>query len=502
LIVEGALLAVPSAAAGAMLSSWALRAFSAFVPEEYLERGASSLVLDARVLMFVVALSGAATVFLSLAPLFFAQRIDLNLMLGEGGRTAGASPRHVRTRNALLVAQMTVTLVLLVGAGLFVSSFVRLTCMPLGFDPHDRIAMRITLSGSRYAGDAPVREFAARLLDRARATPGVRDAAVDSSSPLGSGNSLRFVVVDRPRPPEGHEPSAILRAVSADYFRTLGIRLVSGRAFVDADAPGAPRVAIVNQHLARRLFPGVNPIGQRLELLAGQGAAWMRRPGIVQIVGVADNVKDVGMNEVDFNDLYLPFPQAPVPALELVAGTSIPAATVSGTLRAAAAGVDPNLPVMALTTFTERLDDAVKGDRFNLILIASFAVVAILLAAVGIHGAMACAVQERRREFGVRLALGAQPGAIIRASLRESARFGVIGGALGLTAALVLARLLGSALYLVEREHEGVLYGVTTTDPVALAAAAIAVVVVATISGVIPARQATKVDPLIALRSE
>src|SRR5262245_8784603 len=225
LIVEGALLAIPSAAAGAMLSSWALRAFSVWIPEDYLERGASSLVLDARVLAFVVLLSGAATILLSLAPLLFARRIDLNLMLGEGGRTAGASPRHVRLRNALLVGQMTVTLVLLVGAGLFVSSFVRLTRMPLGFDPHDRIALRITLSGSPYGDDASVREFAARLLDRVRATPGVHDAAVDSSSPLGSGPSLRFVVSGRQRPPEGSEPSAIARAVSTDYFRTLGLRL-------------------------------------------------------------------------------------------------------------------------------------------------------------------------------------------------------------------------------------------------------------------------------------
>ena len=501
LIVEGALLAMPSAAAGAVLSSWALRAVTVWLPENYLERGAASLVVDARVLAFVVVLSGAATILLSLAPLVFAQRIDLNLMLGEGGRTAGASPRHVRMRNALLVAQMTVTLVLLVGAGLFVSSFVRLTRMPLGFDPHDRLALQITLSGARYGDDASVRQFAAQLLDRARATPGVRDAAVDSSSPLGSGHSTRFVIDGRRRPPEGSEPSAILRSVGSDYFRTLGIRLVSGRAFTDADAPGAPPVAIVNQHLARRLFAGEDPIGQRLALLGGQGAAWTRRTGIVQIVGVADNAKDVGMNEVDFNDLYLPFLQAPVPALELVVATSIPAANVGATLRAAAAAIDPSLPVNGITSLTARVDDAVKGDRFNLILIASFAMVAILLAVVGIHGAMACAVQERQREFGVRLALGAQPGAIIRASLWESARFGVTGGALGLAAALILARLLGSALYLVEREHEGLLYGVTTTDPVALASAALAIVLVATMSGVIPARQATKVDPVIALRS-
>src|SRR5262245_66621379 len=244
---------------------------------------------------------------------------------------------------------MTVTLVLLFGAGLFVSSFVRLTRMHLGFDPHDRIALRITLSGSPYGDDASVREFAARLLDRVRATPGVHDAAVDSSSPLGSGPSLRFVVSGRQRPPEGSEPSAIARAVSTDYFRTLGIRLVSGRAFTDADAAGAPRVAVINQHLARRLFAGANPIGERLELFAGQGAAWPRRPGIVHIGGFADNAKDVGMNEVDFNDLYLPFLQAPAPALELVVSTSIPAANVSGTLQTAAGGIDPELPVTALT---------------------------------------------------------------------------------------------------------------------------------------------------------
>jgi predicted permease len=434
--------------------------------------------------------------------LIFARRIDLNVMLAQGGRTAGRSPRQRRTRSALLVGQVTITVVLLVGAALFVLSFSRLIHAPLGFDPADRVALRVTLAGSRYADDAAVVRFADRLLEEGRAIPGVRDAAVASSSPLASGPSARFVVMDRERPARGDEPSALMRSVSPVYFRTLGTRVVEGREFSAADVPGAPRVAIVNETLAQRLFPGASPIGQRLELLPGARAAWTRRPGPLVIVGVTENVKNVGLNEVEFNGLYLPFAQAPAPSLELLAAAGTALSGLSEPLRAAVARVDTALPVTRITTLTDRVDSALQDDRFNLILIAFFAVAAVLLAAVGIYGAMACGVQERTREFGVRLALGARPAAIVRAALWEAARLGIAGGLCGVAATLIVARLLGNALYLVPGEHNGLLYGVTTTDPLAIGAAVAIVIVVATMSGLVPARQATRVSPLVALRTE
>ena len=501
LLVEGALLAVPGAVFGAIAAVWVIGAFTPYIPEYYLGRG-GHIALDGRVAAFVLAVSMVTTVLLALAPMFFARRIDLNVMLAQGGRTAGRSPRQRRTRTALLVGQVTMTVVLLAGAGLFVLSFTRLLQAPLGFDPENRVALRVTLAGSRHAGDAAVVRFAERLLEEGRSTAGVRDATVASSSPLNSGPSVRFVVMDRERPAPGDEPSALVRAISPDYFRTLGTRVLEGREFSATDLPGAPRVAVVNETLARRLSPGVSPLGQRLELLPGARAAWSRRPGAVVIVGVTENVKNVGLNEVAFNGLYLPFAQAPAASMELIVTAGIDLSGMIDPLRTAVARVDPALPVTRIASLTDRVDGALHEDRFNLLLIAFFACAAVVLAAVGIYGALACGVQERTREFGVRLALGARPKTIVRAALWEAARLGMAGGVLGVGATLIIARLLGDALYLVPGEHTGLLYGVKTTDPLALGAALTLAIVVATVSGLMPARHATRVDPLVALRAE
>jgi putative ABC transport system permease protein len=482
---------------------WILGVFATRLPVGFLERG-GQFHLDARVTAFVLAVFGGTTVLLALTPLFFARRIDLNVMLGQGGRTAGRSPRQRRTRTVLLVGQVTATIVLLAGAGLFLTSFASLSHTPLGFTPQDRLALRITLSGPRYASDAAVVEFSNRLLEEARTTAGVREAAVGSGSPLDSRNApaVQVAVPDRPRAARGQDLPAIIRTVSPAYFRALGIRQVVGREFTVTDGAGAPRVAIVNELLARRLFPGENAVARQLEVLPRVRTDWTNRPGTVTIVGVVANVRNVGVNEIDFNNLYLPFAQAPAPSVELVVSTAIPPARVSDALRSAAARVDPALPVTGITTLTQRVEDALQGDRFNLLVIGFFAGMALLLAAVGIYGAMACAVQERTREFGVRLALGAMPHAILGAALLESARVGVAGSVLGAAIALGLAKLLGSALYLVPGEHGGLLYGVKTTDPIILGAAFVTMIAVATLSGVGPARHATRIDPLVALRNE
>jgi len=234
----------------------------------------------------------------------------------------------------------------------------------------------------------------------------------------------------------------------------------------------------------------------------GARTPWTRRPGVVLVVGVVPNSKDVGLNEIEFGNLYLPFAQAPAPGLEILAKTTATTGPIVDAIRRVVADVDPVLPVTRVQTLEARLTTALQGDRFNLWLIGSFAAIGILLATVGIYGAMACAVRERTREFGVRLALGQPPGALVRATLWQSARLGLIGTAFGLVLVLVLARMLGSALYLVRGEHNGILYGVSTTDPMAIAAGALALISIATLAGVLPAREATRVDPLIALRQE
>ena len=426
------------------------------------------------------------------------------MTLGHGGRTAGASPRQRRVRTMLMVGQVTVTLILLIAAGLFTSSFVRLTRVPLGFDPADRLSLRVELPPARYGDDAAMRAFADRLIDRVRAAPGVREAAFGSGSPLDDrgGIAVQVVVPERPRPKPGDEPTAVIRNASPGYFRTLSIPLLAGREFTDGDVTGAPRVAVVNELLVRRLFPGENPIGRQLEVVPRRRTGWTARPGLVTIVGVAGNVKNFGLNEVEFNNLYLPFAQAPSSTVEVIVRTAAAPARAVDAMRRAAAGVDPALPVRSLSALTDRAEAALKGDRFNLALVGFLAAVAVLLAGVGIYGSIACSIQERLREFGVRLALGATPGAIFSAAIREAARVGVAGTLLGVGVALAIARAIGNALYLVPQQHGGLLYGVKTTDPVALGAACAGVILVATLSGLGPARHATRVDPMITLRED
>ena len=499
LVVEGALLAIPAGALGLLLAGWAVRAVTTALPESLLQHG-TRIPVDTRAAAFAVVVTMATTVVFALAPIAFARRINLSGALGQGERS-GQSAAAGRARLALVTVQIALTMMLLFGAGIFVKSFAALTHVPLGFDPASAISLRVSLSGPRYSSEGAIRDYAQQLLEGARAVPGVQQAAIGTSSPLGSGPLIRSVARDLPRPAAGNEPRAILRAVDAGYFRTLGIRLVHGREFTPEDTAAAPRVAIVNEALARQIFGDASPLGRALEFVARSGR-WASQVDSAVIVGVASNVKEVGLNEVEFGDVYLPFAQLPSPSIELVARTGVPPLGVADALRQRAARVDPAMPVTSLTTFDTRVIRALQGDRFNLILIGSFAGLALLLAAIGIYGAVAYHVQARTREFGVRLALGARPARLVAAALWQSARLGLVGAALGLTGTLALAVPLGNALYLVPGDHEGLLYGVSTTDPAMLALAGLGIVLMALAAGAFPARRVARVDPVLALRQQ
>lgn len=500
LLVEGSLLALPAAAIGLVLANWALKAVSTWLPPSYVDRG-GQFELDGRVLVFAMAAAGLTAIVFGLAPAFVATRRDLSAMLAQAGRTITGSPAERRARHGLVIAEVTMALVLLFGAGLFLNSFVRLTRLPLGFDPQDRLTMRIAIAGARYTDPRQIVRFSERLVEQVRAVPGVREATVGSTVPLESDAGVRFVLADRPQPAAGEEPRGLLRAIGPDYLRTLGIRLVAGRDFTGEDVDGAPRVALINEHLARRFFAGESPVGKELVVLRRGGSLWVKG-GSAQIVGVVSNIKDVGMNEVDFNDIYLPFAQSPAPSIQLIVSTGVPAEGVVDSVRRAVLASDPNLPVTGITTMAQRVDNALRSDRFHLLVIGAFASLAIVLASIGIFGAMAYAIEQRTREFGIRLALGADRNGILALALGQSARLGLAGTALGLGLSLALARLLGDALYLVQGKHDGLIYGVSTTDPLTLMCACAGLVGVAALAGLIPARRATRVDPIVALRCE
>jgi predicted permease len=502
LLVEGAMIALPAGALGVLVATWAVGAIGARLPADVLQRGAD-IPVDWRAAGFAFGVSVLTALLVGLAPLAATRRQNLNLsaVLGAAGR-AGRSRSEGRARVALLTVQLALTTVLIAGAAVFVKSFVALTHVPLGFEPANLVALRAPLGGPRYATDAQIRDYAGRLLAAARATPGVQTAALSSSSPLGSGPLVFFADRDRPRPVEGAEPRAILRAATPGYFLATGIPIRRGREFTASDVAGAPRVAIVNEHLAGELAGGGDPVGRSIELLPGARAAWTRRPGALTIIGVAGNVKEVSLNEVSFSGIYVPLDQMPPASLEIIARTSVPPAAVSGSLRQAAAAVDPAVPVSAITTFDDRVDRALHRDRFNLELVATFAAIGVLLASLGIYGTVAYAVQTRTRELGVRMALGARPAGLMSSAVWQACRVGLAGGAAGILATLALARAIGDALYLVPGAHLGMLYGVTITDPFMLALAFAGITVVAALAALAPARRIARLDPVRVLRNE
>jgi putative ABC transport system permease protein len=371
----------------------------------------------------------------------------------------------------------------------------------VGFDPRDRLSVTVPLIGARYEDPRAVVELSRRLLDEARSVPGVLTASVASSVPLASGPSIDFTPGDRPLPAAGEEPRAIVRAVTPEFFRTFGIRQLSGRDFTSSDVEGSPRVALINETLARRFFADRDPIGREILILPGARGPWVKR-GRVQIVGVVANIKDVGVHEVDFNNIYLPFAQSPPNGVQLGISAAVPPSTIADSVRQAVVAADPELAVLGIATMTERVSDALRSNRFNLFLIGTFAAVALVLAAVGIYGVMSYSIQQRTPEFGLRLALGASKAGILALALGQSLRLGLAGAVFGLALAVVIARVLGNALYLVQGEHEGLIYGVTTTDPLTLAGAAIAIAAMAVLAGLTPARRAMSVDPIVALRYE
>jgi predicted permease len=497
LVVEAALIAVPGCALGLWLAAQAVGAVGPWIPQDLLVRG-RHIIVDYRATAVCLAVIGITMAGLALAPLGVARRADAASAMAGGGRSSGL-PSAGRTRERL-IAQMALTVVLLAIGALFVRSFAAESRIPLGFDPADGWSMNVSLSDARYRDAALVRQFAEGLIERTRAIPGVRAAAVASSSPLYSGWLVLSSESGVPLPPGQAGTHTVYRAVSPDYFRAIATPITRGRGFLGADLAGAPDVAVVNEEFVQRVFHGANPIGRQVEL---NGARTLQVPsGIVTVVGVAANIKEVGLNEANIPDIYVPFAQRTATSVELIVRGNGASDSMPALLRAAAGKTDPAVPVSHISTIDQRVTVALQRDRFNLLLAAGFSVVALFIAAIGIYGAMAYAAVARAREFGVRLALGASPAALLRRALWHAARFGVIGAALGLVGAFGAATWIGDALYLVPGQHNGLLYNVRTTDPIALGAAAAGVVVIALLSGAIPARRLARIDPAKTLRAE
>jgi putative ABC transport system permease protein len=478
LLTESALLALLGGAAGLLLAVWAVEALQAAAGR--LVPRLDEVRIDGVVVLFSLALSVATGLLFGLAPALRLSGGSLSATLRDGTRSAG-SGRLARFRNGLVLGEVALAVVLLVGAGLLLQSFARLTRVDLGFRPEGVLTYGVVLPSAAYGEDPQLLAVYERILERTRAVPGVRDAALASDLPMGGASYLAFDIEGRTPVPEAQEDLQPF-AVTPGWFRTLGIPLRRGRLLEPRDAAGAPFVAVVNEELARRYFPGTDPIGRRISL---DGTRWLT------IVGVVGDVAQEGVTAAPYPQLYqalAQFPRRTVAAAIRAEGEPM---ALAGATRRALAAAAPGVPPRDVRTLEERAGDTIAMPRVSAVVLALFAAVALALAAIGLYGVLAYTVVQRHREIGIRLALGAAGGEVLRLILWQGMRPALAGIAVGLLGALAATRLMRSLLY-----------GVGATDPLTFAAVPLFLCTVALAAIWIPARRAAHVDPMIALREE
>ncbi len=489
MLTESLVLAMAGGTVGLLLAVWSLEGLRGILPAQFSELpGIDQLSLDARVLAAAFVVSLVTGLAFGLAPALVAsdERVGATLNEGARGTSGGAGGR--RLRSALVVAELALSLVLLVGAGLLMASFWNLTEVSPGFRPDHLVTMRVTLPASRYAEPARAVAFYQGVFDRLRTMPGVERVAVSSAPPFtGLDGRLNLEVEDRtiesPFPVRAHP-----RVVSSDYFQAMGIPLVRGRVFTDRDTADATTVAIINQSAVKRFWPGMNPIGERISV--GDPARWR------EIVGVVGDIKHDGLDAETTPEVYMPFQQeftalgtALIRGLSVVVRTSADESAMAPLMRSAVAGVDNQQPVGQIRTMDDLIAQSVAPRRLNLMLLAVFALVAVTLTAAGLYGVMAYLVTQRTREIGVRMALGATPSSVLGLVLRQAGVMTSAGILIGLAGAYALARYLASLLF-----------NVSAADPMVYAAVSLVLAIVAFLAIVIPCSRATRVDPLTALR--
>src|SRR6266850_2750358 len=487
LLTESILLAVTGGAAGLLLAfwtvSWLVSLGADTIPRVH------EISVDPRVAGFTLLVSVITGVLFGLAPAIQVSRPDLTDALKESGRTT-AGHRRNRLRSVLVVSEVALSLVLLVGAGLMIRSFAKLNQVNPGFKPAQVLTLGATLLRSKYPEDEQVAQVFSQMLERAATAPGVLSAGAISDLPLtGSNISDSFTIEGRPPIAKEAEPSTEYHVVTPRYFESMHIPLLSGRDVADTDTRQSPNVVVINDAFARRHFAGENPLGHRLRL---QGQE--RDP--LLIVGVVGNVRQLGLDQQPPPEVFVPFLQDPLSttyqrSMTIVARTKSDPGAMAGSLRAAVTSVDKALPVYALKPMNEYLRDSLARRRFNLILLSVFSGVALALAAVGIYGVISYGVTQRTHEMGIRMALGAQSRDVVKLIVRQGMNLALGGVGIGLLASLALTRLIKSLLF-----------NVGVTDPLTFAVIALLMTLIALLACLIPARRATKVDPLVALRYE
>jgi predicted permease len=485
LFTESTILALAGGAVGLLVAFWGLAAITKLLPADFPRL--NEIHIDLRILGFTFAASVLTGILFGLVPALQISRPDVQETIRETGRGTSGSRRQNRFRQALIAAEVALSVVLLVGAGLLFRSFMRLQSVNTGFSSQQVLTATLTPAGPNYRNDSDFTNFYKRVIEKISAVPGVQDAGIINTLPLDKGPTSGFRVEGRPVTTPDKWPSVNYRVVSPNYFRAMGIPVLQGRAYTDRDDQNAPRVMIVNQKLVRDIFPDENPIGKRITF----GNVDNNQPVWWEIVGVVANVRSLELREEPAAELYFSLGQDYWSTMSLVVRSSVEPASLSGSLRQVVNEVDRSVPVSNVKTMDHIVSESITQPRFNLFLLGLFSTVAMLLSAAGIYGVTAYSVTQRTHELGIRLALGAQVSDVLKMILGQGMAVIGIGLVIGLAAAFALMRLLRSLLF-----------GVGENDPLTFAAITLVLLLVALIACYIPARRATKVDPLVALRYE
>ncbi len=485
-LTESLLLSVCGGAVGILFAVWGLDLFVWLLPANTPRLG--QIGIDATVLGFSLLLSLATGILFGLAPALTALRPDLNELLKEGGKASGGGANLKRTLNVLVVAEIALACVLLIGAGLAAHSFLRVQQVEPGFNAERVLTMRLQVPENRYTTMSELNGFYQRALDWLAATPGIEAVALANNLPLSRANAIRRLTI------EGRSDSvaADFGVVSPTYFRALQLPLRRGRVFTEADTANATGVVVIDETMARRNFPDADAVGQRLRL-GDEGNPWL------EIVGVVADSKSNGLEAASYPGIYIPYLQRQGILVESLVGrrmtllirtASDPSQYVAA-LRQTMREIEPNQAVTDVQPLAQALTDSVSPQRFRSALLSLFALVAVLLAGLGIYGVMNYTVAQRTREIGIRVALGAETRDVLRLVLRQGLTLALTGVALGVAAALALTRLMKTFLF-----------GVSATDPLTFVGVALLLTFIAVLACWLPARRATKVDPMIALRCE
>jgi putative ABC transport system permease protein len=485
LLTESLMLALGGGAVGLFLGWWGVNLLTKLLPKDFPRF--DDIHLDFSVLGFTALVSVCTGVVFGFAPAWQVSRTDVQESLKENSRGTTGGARD-RLRGALVVAEVALSLVLLVGAGLLFRSFLELQSVNTGFNPQQVLTLRLSPSGTNFRQDEQYIAFYSQVAERFKTIPGVEAVGAINTLPLEKGPTTAFWVQGRPPLPRDQWAGVNYRNVTPDYFRALRIPIIQGRGIEERDNASAPLAVLINQATADRDFAGENPVGKRINL---GGTDSNNQPIWFEIVGVVANVRSLELNTDPSPEIYTAVAQDAFANMSFVLRTTIEPAGLTAAVRQAVQGVDQAQPVADIRTMEKIVSDAVTQPRFNLALLAVFSAIALVLSAAGIYGVTSYSVSQRTHEIGVRMALGAQGGDVLKMVLGQGLRLTAIGIGLGLLASFILTRFLSSMLF-----------GVGATDKFTFAVVALVLAGVALGACFVPARRAAKTDPMVALRYE